>query len=65
MRAVFGTGKVHHAINASEGSPSTTISMGVELLLGQDVAARLDETDRTQLDVAECKTPLAIGGVGS
>jgi hypothetical protein len=41
MRAVLCTGKVHHAIDAGEGGTPAAVSMLVELLLGQDVAARL------------------------
>lgn len=34
---------MYHTINAGKGSAVATISMRVELLLGQDVAALLDE----------------------
>jgi len=43
MCAILNAGEVHHTIDAGESSTSTTASMLVELLLGQNVAARLEE----------------------
>lgn len=39
--SVLSPGKMHHAINAGEGGISAVVSVMIELLLGQDVAARL------------------------
>ena len=41
MRAILSARKVDHTINAGERGSSAAISMRVELLLGQDVAAVL------------------------
>lgn len=41
MRAVFGTRKVHHAIDAGERSAAAPAPVLVKLLLGENVTARL------------------------
>jgi len=47
MRAVFGARKVYHAIDARESGTPTAVSMRVELLLGQNVAAALWNREKT------------------
>lgn len=41
MGTIFKTGEVDHAVNASESSSSAAVSVGVELLLGQDITTTL------------------------
>lgn len=41
MRSVIGTVEVGHAIQAGVGCGATLAAMGVELLLGENVAATL------------------------
>jgi hypothetical protein len=48
-----------HAIDAGEGRPSATVSVWVEFLLGQDIAARLAKATRqrvrcTSIEVIVC-----------
>jgi hypothetical protein len=46
MGSVFGPQEMDHAIDAGKGRSSTTISMWVEFLLGQNIAAALIEAPR-------------------
>jgi len=41
MGSIFSAVEMDHAINAGESSTSTAASVGIELLLGQDVATGL------------------------
>lgn len=48
MGSILEAGEVDHAINAGKGSASTTVSMRIEFLLGEDVATvlRMEELER-------------------
>lgn len=61
MRAVLCTGEVHHAIDAGKSGPAAAVSMRVEFLLGQDVAARLYSVAETKLsDAGDGTTQLVL-----
>lgn len=45
MGSVLSAGEMCHAINASEGGSVASVSVRVELLLGEDVTALLEEGD--------------------
>lgn len=49
MRSVRGPLKMHHAIDACVGCAATLVAVGIKLLLGKDVAARLGEEEFSQL----------------
>ena len=49
VRSVFGAGKMNHAIDAGKGGASAAVAMRVELLLGENVTARLMEPARQQV----------------
>lgn len=61
MSSVFGPGEMDHAIDASEGRSSTTVSVWVEFLLGQDIAAALRAVVRIQLVVVVVKSGERLG----
>ena len=42
MGSIISAGEVDHAINTCESRTVTAVSMGIEFLLGEDVAAALD-----------------------
>lgn len=48
MGSILEAGEVDHAINAGKGSASTTVSMRIKFLLGEDVATvlRMEELER-------------------
>jgi hypothetical protein len=62
VSAILSAGKVHHTIDAGEGGTSTAVSVRVELLLGQNVAARLEESNGLLLDDAGCRIQLDAWG---
>lgn len=41
MRPIVGAPKMGHAIDAGEGGTATAIAMGIEFLLGEDIATIL------------------------
>ena len=55
MSSVFGPGEMDHAIDASKGRSSTAVSMWVEFLLGQNIAAALEADVSIQFVVVEEK----------
>lgn len=50
MSSVFGAGEMDHAIDASKGRSSTTVSVWIEFLLGQYIATALIEAKRQELE---------------
>ncbi len=50
MSSVFGPGEMDHAIDASKGRSSTTVSVWIEFLLGQYIATALIEAKRQELE---------------
>ena len=52
MGSVLDAREVHHAINAGKGSATTTVSMRVEFLLGEDVATGL-RMERLEVEEVE------------
>jgi hypothetical protein len=52
MCAILRAGELDHTIDARESSASTTISVWVELLLGEDVTTRLQVIEKL-LDLTE------------
>lgn len=55
MGSVFGPREMDHAVDASKGRSSTTVSVWVEFLLGQDIAAALRTVVRIQLAVVKSR----------
>ena len=50
MCAILSSRKMNHAINAGESGSSAAVSVWVEFLLGEDVAAGLWVNNDTRLD---------------
>jgi hypothetical protein len=47
MGAIFGASKVHHAVETGEGGAVAAVAVGIELLLGENVAAGLSRKRET------------------
>lgn len=48
MRPILRAPKMGHAINAGEGGTTTAIAMGIEFLLGEDIATVLQPSRSCQ-----------------